>query len=76
MQFLHTLQMCFPPSQFEDPQGVLFKLTQITSFRDYQCQFESLPNRVVGLPHNFLLNCFISNLKPHHSLRSASVTTY
>lgn len=64
-QFLHALQMRFAPSQFEDPQKALFKLTETTSVRDYQSQFKSLSNRVVGLPHNFLLSCFILGLKPH-----------
>lgn len=63
--FFHSLQTRFGPSQFEDSQGSLFKLTQTISVRGYQCQFEPLSNRVVGLPHNFLLSCFISSLKPH-----------
>lgn len=63
-QFLHALQMCFAPSQFDDSQGAFFNLTQTTTVHDYQSQFESLSNRVVGLPHNFLLSSFISGLKP------------
>lgn len=61
--FLYSVQIA--PSQFGDPQGALFGLTQTASFRQYQCQFESLSNRVIGLPHNFLLSCFTSGLKPH-----------
>lgn len=64
-QVLHAIQMRFAPSQFVDPQGALFKLSQTTNVRDYQCQFETLSNRVVGLPHNFLLSCFVSGLKLH-----------
>lgn len=55
-------------SQFEDPQGTLFKLTQTTSVNEYQTQFEMLSNRVVNLPHTFLLSCFISGLKLHIKL--------
>lgn len=63
--FLHSLRIRFVPSQFEDPQGALFKLTQTIIVCDYQTQFELLSNRVVRLPHTFLLSCCISRLKPH-----------
>lgn len=53
------------PSQFDNPQGALFKLTQTTTNKEYQCQFQNHSDRVVSLPHNFLLSCFISGLKPH-----------
>jgi hypothetical protein len=32
--------------------------------REYQSQFETLANRIVGLPPPFYLSCFISGLKP------------
>ena len=32
--------------------------------REYQAQFESLANRIVGLPPPFFLSCFVSGLKP------------
>jgi len=35
-----------------------------TTVREYQTQFESLANRIVGLPPSFYLSCFISGLKP------------
>lgn len=63
--FLHSLYTKFDPSQFDDPEGVLFKLTQTSFVPDYQCQFEALSNRVISLPHHFLLFCFTSGLKPH-----------
>lgn len=63
--FLHTLCIHLFPSQFNDPQGALFKKTQTTSIREYQTQFETLSNRVVGVPYNFLLSGFLSGLKPH-----------
>lgn len=62
--FLHALELRFAPSQYEDPKGELFKLCQTSSIRDYQAQFESLANRVVGLPPTFFFSYFISGLKP------------
>lgn len=52
-QFSHTLQIHFAPVQFDDPQGALFQLTQTTTVCDKQSQFESLSNRIGGLPHIF-----------------------
>lgn len=63
--FFHALRIHFAPSQFDDPNGALFKLTQTTTVWEYQTQFEALSNRVVGLPNNFLLSCFIYGLKPN-----------
>lgn len=34
------------------------------SVKDYQAEFEALANRIVGLPPQFFLSCFISGLKP------------
>lgn len=70
--FLHALRLRFAPSQFEDPTGALFKLNQTTTVTEYQTQFELLSNRVIGLPHNFLLSCFISGLKPHIEFNAGS----
>ncbi|XP_061370707.1 uncharacterized protein LOC133313358 [Gastrolobium bilobum] len=63
-QLLQSLELCFAPSQYDDPKGDLMKLLQTTSIRDYQSQFEVLANRCIGLPHPYLLSCFISGLKP------------
>ncbi|MCI42765.1 hypothetical protein A2U01_0064002, partial [Trifolium medium] len=41
-----------------------FKLSQTTTVKDYETQFESLANRIVGLPPSCYLSCFISGLKP------------
>ena len=60
--FLQALQTCFAPSQYEDPTGALFKLTQKTTVNAYLSKFEDLANHVVGLPAPFLLQCFISGL--------------
>ena len=62
-EFLMALEAHFAPSQFKDPQGSFFKLTQTTTVRAYQTEFEQLANQVIGLPPQFLLSCFISGLK-------------
>jgi hypothetical protein len=62
--FIHALELRFAPSQYEDPKGSLFKLCQTGSVKEYQTAFESLANRIVGLPAPFYLSCFISGLKP------------
>jgi len=54
--------MRFAPSQYEDPTGALFKLTQRDTVNNYLSDFEDLANRIVGLPLHFLLSCFISGL--------------
>ena len=62
--FLQALQTRFAPSQYEDPTGILFKLTQKGTVSQYLSEFEDLANRVIGLPSPFLLSCFISGLTP------------
>jgi hypothetical protein len=62
--FIHALELRFAPSQYEDPKGSLFKLCQTGYVKEYQTAFESLANRIVGLPAPFYLSCFISGLKP------------
>ncbi|XP_028223682.1 uncharacterized protein LOC114405278 [Glycine soja] len=62
--FLQALQTRFSPSNYEDPSGSLFKLTQRTTVTEYLSEFEELANRVVGLPAPFLLSCFVSGLAP------------
>lgn len=62
--FLLTLETRFAPSYYDDPRGALFKLTQTGSVNNYLNEFERIANRVVGLPHPFLLSCFISGLTP------------
>ncbi|KAL5157263.1 hypothetical protein HKD37_15G042015 [Glycine soja] len=42
--------------------GALFKLTQHSSVSDYLLEFETLANRIIGLPPPFLLSYFISGL--------------
>lgn len=49
---------------YEDPTGLLCKLQQRSSVSAYLSEFESLANRIVGLPATFVLSCFISGLSP------------
>ncbi|XP_014511566.1 uncharacterized protein LOC106770264 [Vigna radiata var. radiata] len=62
--FLQALETRFAPSFYEDPRGLLFKLSQRGTVNDYLTEFERLASRVVGLPPSFLLSCFISGLSP------------
>ena len=62
--FLLTLETRFAPSYYDDPHGSLFKLTQTGTVNHYLNEFERIANRVVGLPHPFLLSCFVSGLTP------------
>ncbi|RHN51749.1 putative succinate dehydrogenase (quinone) [Medicago truncatula] len=62
--FTRALELRFGPSTYANHQAELFKLRQSGSVSEYQAQFEKLGNRVVGLPAEALLNCFISGLIP------------
>ena len=62
--FLHALHMRFSSSTYEDPTSMLCKLTQQSSVAEYLAEFESLANRVIGLPTPFVLSCFVSGLSP------------
>jgi hypothetical protein len=62
--FTKELELRFGPSTYDNHQAQLFKLRQYGSVSDYQTQFEKLGNRVLGLPPEALLNCFISGLIP------------
>ncbi|GAU49705.1 hypothetical protein TSUD_182030 [Trifolium subterraneum] len=59
---LYALEARFAPSQYNDPKGALFKLTQRSTVNDYLSEFETLANRITGLAPSFLLSCFISGL--------------
>ena len=63
--FLQALQTRFAPSQYEDPTGSLFKLTQRGLVDNYLSEFEDLANRVIGLPAPFLSTYFVSGLALH-----------
>ncbi|KAL0399243.1 UNVERIFIED_CONTAM: Retrovirus-related Pol polyprotein from transposon.6 [Sesamum radiatum] len=61
--FVRALELRFGPSSFDNHQAALFKLRQRGSVADFQAEFERLCNRVVGLPPEAILNCFISGLR-------------
>lgn len=61
--FTKALELRFGPSSSENHQATLFKLQQRGSVFEYQVAFEKLSNRILGLSHDTLLNCFISGLK-------------
>lgn len=62
--FTRAVELIFGPSYFENHQAALFKPRQLGSVMEYQQHFETLSNRVFGMPADMLLNCFISDLKP------------
>lgn len=61
--FVRALELRFGPSSFENHQQALFKLQQTNTVSEYQRDFERLCNRVTGLSHDAILDCFISGLK-------------
>jgi len=60
--FTKALELRFGPSTYANHQAELFKLRQTGSVSEYQAQFKKLGNRVIGLPAEALLNCFIFGL--------------
>lgn len=64
ISFTKALELRFGPSTYANHQAELFKLRQSGTVSEYQAQFEKLGNRVIGLPAEALLNCFISGLIP------------
>ncbi|KAL0419018.1 UNVERIFIED_CONTAM: Retrovirus-related Pol polyprotein from transposon [Sesamum radiatum] len=61
--FICSLKLRFGPSSFDNHEAMLFKLRQHDSVTDFQAEFARLCNRVVGLPPESILNCFISGLR-------------
>ncbi|KAL0371812.1 UNVERIFIED_CONTAM: Retrovirus-related Pol polyprotein from transposon [Sesamum calycinum] len=62
--FLRSLELCFGPSSYANPQAALFKLRQCGSIFDFQAEFERLCYHVVGVSPEVILNCFILGLRP------------
>jgi hypothetical protein len=62
ISFTKAFELHFGPSTYANHQAELFKLRQSGTIAEYQAQFERLGNRVIGLPAEALLNCFISGL--------------
>lgn len=46
------------------PKVLCSNFAKLGLLRKYQTEFESLANRIIGLPTEFYLSCFISGLKP------------
>lgn len=47
--FQQAIKINFGPTDYDDLQGSLAKLTQTSSVFEYQTQFEALSDRVYGL---------------------------
>ncbi|GJU61856.1 hypothetical protein Tco_1243691 [Tanacetum coccineum] len=61
--FEESVRNCFGPSEYEDPNGVLSKLLQLRTVKDYQWEFEKLMNRAMDIPDSVLISYYISGLK-------------
>ena len=62
--FLHAIHARFSSSTYEDPTGLLCKLTQQSTVSAYLSEFEALANRIIGLSAPFVLSCFVARLNP------------
>lgn len=65
VDLVRALVIRFGPSNYEDHQGALAKLTQRSSVAIYQTQFETLANRTTNSSQSFLTSCFVSGLQPN-----------
>ena len=63
-EFTRAMELRFGPFAYENHQQALFKLQQTATVLEYQHDFERLCNRVTGLPHHSILDCFIFGLRP------------
>nr|GMD31046.1 Transposon Ty3-G Gag-Pol polyprotein [Ipomoea batatas] len=63
--FLQKVELHFGTSRYEDYQGKLSKLIQITTVTEYQSEFECLMNKVIGISESVLTSMFIAGLKSH-----------
>lgn len=68
VDFSIKIKRQFGPSQFEDHQSRLFKLTQTHTSHEFISQFEKLRNKVIGISKSQLLSCFIGGLKSSLSI--------
>ncbi|GKE25536.1 retrotransposon-related protein, partial [Tanacetum coccineum] len=64
-RFEESVRNCFGPSEYEDPNGVLSKLLQLGTVKDYQREFEKLMNRATDIPNSLLISYYIYGLKLH-----------
>ncbi|XP_073300538.1 uncharacterized protein [Primulina huaijiensis] len=61
--FIRILETTFGPSEYEDHQETLAKLTQTSTVAEYRQRFDALANRISGVSASFLTSCFISGLR-------------
>ncbi|GJU76554.1 ty3-gypsy retrotransposon protein [Tanacetum coccineum] len=61
--FSDSIKLRFGPSSYINHEASLYKLQQTSSVNAYILEFTSLSNRVTGLSHTNLLNCFLFGLK-------------
>ncbi|GKE78986.1 ty3-gypsy retrotransposon protein [Tanacetum coccineum] len=64
-RFEESMRNCFGPSEYKDLNGVLLKLLQLGTVKDYQREFEKLMNRATDIPDSLLIFFYISRLKLH-----------
>ena len=62
--FMEELWARFRPTDCEDFDGVLSRVKQTGTLRDYQKEFERLSNRVQGWTQKALVSTFMGGLKP------------
>ncbi|KAF8389533.1 hypothetical protein HHK36_024048 [Tetracentron sinense] len=62
-ELVEALCVRFGPTQYEDFTGALIRLSQTSTVREYQQQFERLANRTIGLTDSFFTSCFINGLR-------------
>ncbi|KAL5170410.1 hypothetical protein HKD37_11G032125 [Glycine soja] len=62
--FLHALHSRFASTTYEDPTRLLCKMQQRSTVSNYLSDFETLANRIIGLPAPMALSCFTSGLIP------------
>jgi len=63
--FLTAVRHRFSPTQYEDIEDDVSKLSQTGSVADFQAQFEDLMNKVTCISESLLISFFITGLKKH-----------
>lgn len=63
MEFIDSLKSRFGSSPYNDPQGLLLKLTQTSTVANFQPEFEDLMNQVSGISEPLLISFFITGLR-------------
>ncbi|VFQ68537.1 unnamed protein product [Cuscuta campestris] len=62
-EFLDAVQQRFDPTYYENYVGLLSKLTQSSTILAYQTEFETILNKVSGVPESTLIAMYIAGLK-------------